>query len=552
MADTRKLSTVEVLDARMLNFDPEYQRSLYRQAAYAIGEKHRNTPGFQDGSFPVFPDMQPKFLQTGTSRRILNTQFIGMARTMYAEPEPTFPQVDKYIGEARKQWYLSRHQEGAWGDIYSSAFLDGEGTGVGVIQVGMAYDIDSGMPKVDIQHIHSYNFVYDRHQRSPNQAAWAYSVHYMDVDVAIATYGKSAKDHVSVLESGTEGRAHQCVRVFEYSDKGVAGKNPTYCVRLGQLTTPPIIHEANPFGACLPWGFMVYFLPPGMRRPMGRIAFQMSTQESLNDIEAYLRKQLKQPDFTLIDAQAMDPQDLQKVIAGNIPAYVRITKPLVSGMSAPAIRVPSAGVAQAIVALQDIAERQFTTDSGVTEHERGQFSDSKRTLGENQLVDERGGVQASWSELKAAEMYRDVIRKVFHIGVLVDRAPTQVDIFGRNYIINNPAEPASMIDAVCEEPSVILIDEQTLRRTDATKQGAERLAALSQIEPYVGNGIDPVWFIEEKLKAIGEKDPREAMGAGEQGALGVAPLANTNSLGAPAPMDGANAIDPSQEAVQAA
>lgn len=549
MGDNRNLTPKADIQRHLLDFDLQYQQSLYRQVAYALGEKATGRlRGIQsgDGEFPLFPDMQPAFVKVGQSRRILNTQFIGMARVLSADPEPMFPQVDKFKGEVRKQFILERSRMLEWPEVFGSSFLDAEAAGVGIAQVGMEINPDTGFPHVMIQHVPCYNFVYERHARSPNLAKWCYAVHYLSIDDAVAAYGDVARSHEINIEDNGEGRPMKAVRVFEYFNKGVAGKAPTRAVMLGQMSSDPVEYGPNPYGACMPFGFWVYFLPPGMRRPMGRIPFQMATQEALNDLEQYLRAQLKQPEFTLLDAQAIDQQDLQNVFAGKVPAYVRVKKDLTNGMSAPAIRVPSGGVAQALIALQDMYERQFTTDSGVTEHERGNFSQEDRTLGENQLVDQRGGVQASWSELMAAKGYQRVFEKILHVASIVDRDALTVDVFGTNYLINNPADPDSTIQEWAKEPSTILIDSQLLRRKDSQIAQAQRVAALKQVEPYVGSGVDPMWFVEEMLKAIGEKDPREAMGGSdEMGQLQTAELGLPGQPGI-VPEEGA------QQAVQAA
>jgi hypothetical protein len=98
---------------------------------------------------------------------------------------------------------------------------------------------------------------------------------------------------------------------------------------------------------------------------------------------------------------------------------------------------------------------------------------------------------------------------------MVDRAPLRLDVYGMNYTVNDVEDPDSMIERWLEEPSIVIIDAQSLRRADGQMKSAQRLAQLEQLAPHVGAGIDPVWFVTEKLKAIGESDPREAMGGAE-------------------------------------
>lgn len=514
------LLPVELIKENMLDFDVEYQQSLYNQVVYAIGEKARRygagTTAGAAGEYPIFPDIQPRFLRIGQSRRILNTEFIGMARTLQTEPEPDCPQVDKWTGEVRKQFFLERFRKHEWSEQFAMAFMDGEATGVGAVQVGMSICPDTGLPHVDLYHHHSYNIIFDRHERTPTRARWVVAVHYLSLLEAKFRFGEKATQYETVVESGTDGRPMRTVRVFEYWDKGIAGKAPTRAVVLGDLGNDPIEVTANPYGGCLPFGFFVYFTPPGMKRPMGRIPMQMAMQEAINDLENYLKKQLKQPDFTLLDSQSLDPSDLQRVMSGDTPNYVRVLKPVIQGMQNPAVRIPTTGIHQAVIYLQEMYERQFTADSGTTEFDRGMQAASQRTLGENQLVDARGGVQASWSELMLAKFYQRAIEKVFQVASMVDRSPLPIDVFGTNYTLNSDEDPDSMISVWLEEPSVVLINPQSLRRQDSAMKATERLAQLEVLAPHVGAGIDPLWFVGEKLKAIGETDPREAMGGADQ------------------------------------
>jgi hypothetical protein len=423
--------------------------------------------------------------------------------------------VDKWTGEVRKQFFIERFRKNEWAEQFAMAFMDGEAAGVGCVQIGMTIDPDTGMPHVDLYHHHCYNIIFDRHERTPTRARWVVAVHYLPMLEAAFRFGDNALQYETTVESGTDGRPMRTVRVFEYWDKGIAGRAPTRAVVLGDIGNDPIEVSPNPFGACLPFGFFTYFTPPGMKRPMGRIPMQMAMKEALNDLEGYLRKQLKQPDFTLLDSQSLDPQDLQRVISGDVPNYVRVMKPVIQVMTNPAVRVCSTGIHQAVIYLQEMYERQFTADSGTTEFDRGMQASSQRTLGENQLVDARGGVQASWSELQLAKFYQRSIDKLFYIAAMVDRAPLRLDVYGMNYTVNDAEDPDSMIERWLEEPSIVIIDAQSLRRADGQMKSAQRLAQLEQLAPHVGAGIDPVWFVTEKLKAIGESDPREAMGGAE-------------------------------------
>ncbi|MEA2553603.1 MAG: hypothetical protein QOJ65_1779, partial [Fimbriimonadaceae bacterium] len=92
-----KLTTAENIRTRLeQGFDPAYHDRIYNQIRYAFGEPwgtRASGVSSIDGDFPYYPDVTPKKLEVGRSRRILASQFINLARTMYAQPEPEFPQV---------------------------------------------------------------------------------------------------------------------------------------------------------------------------------------------------------------------------------------------------------------------------------------------------------------------------------------------------------------------------------------------------------------------------------------------------------------------------
>lgn len=512
-------------------FDRQYHEFLYKLERMAFGEGIEDTvqPVGPD-EFPDFPDVSPTKLQIGRSRRILSAQFINLTKIMGGEPEPEFPHIDKFTGEARKQFIKQRarglHGKGEWGPQRALAFGDGDGLGVGFLQVGLRTNPETGLQYVTTRHVPATNVIWDKHVNSPTLARWICFVHNMAPQEAAKLYGKAVVDEfkrqVNDRVDG-QGANYDVVRIFEWYDTGIGDSEPTYCLIGGTLQGRVIKRGPNPFGQCLPFAHYEHFIPSGCRRPVGRILQQIAGQAMINKIERRWDKTLERIGFDVADMTALDPKDVEALQRGDAKTIVKLLADKPNAFQ----RIPAGEIAASDIQLLELWLRQFTEDSGATDMDRGIQSSEQRTLGENQMLDERSSVRASWSRLQAAKMELRLMEKVCYIAKLYDRDPIQVDIFGSNVLINDPARPESWVDQFMEEPSEILIDEASLEYQDQQTKQMNRLAQLNQIKDEVGMGIiDPIWYAKEKLRAIGEKDPDSALLMPEQsGGMMGAPMA---------------------------
>lgn len=536
-----RLTPADAISLRFAQaYDPLYRNSLYHQMRYAFGESWRKDQGVAGAmdmlDFPDFPDIRVRYQEIGRSRRILNSQFIGLSRVMYSDPQPEFPQVDKFTAEVRKQFFLNRYRgEGAgemfgasqggggeWADEMAAAFMDGDGLGLGFVQICLRTNPKSGEQQVHLRHSPLIYTLWDRFERSPGRARWVAFVRYLPLEDASLVFGREeAQAAVRVVYDGTRTYGVEMVRYFEYYDTGYENGTPTRAIILGDLRNPPVVREENVFRT-LPIAYYTHLFVPGMRVPVGRIAMQMNTQETINEIERNLRKAMRAPQFSIADVSQLDEEDLKAVNAGDPNKIVR-WKAKPNHNQEPFIRTPGADVSQTVLKLFEIMDRQFTADSGVTDFDRGTQPHSNRTLGEDMLIDQRGQTQSSWSELQAMRFHVRTVRKVLEIAALFDNDPVTLDIFGRNYTVNDPSRPASSITKWLEEPSSVVINTDSLRYQDVQQVRAQRLQQLLQVAPFVGRALDPQWFAEELAKALGEADPKVAMvrGAGSMGSVGV-------------------------------
>jgi len=531
------LTSGELINERLVqSFDPIYRNSLYQQMRYAFGENWRKDQAAAsatlDGhTFPDYPDILVRYQEIGRSRRILNSQFIGLSRVMYSDPEPEFPQVDKYTAEVRKQFFLSRYrgdgmQDGEWAEDMAAAYMDGDGLGVGFVQVCLRTNPKTGEQQVSLRHSPAIFTLWDRYERSPGRARWICFVRYLPIDDAALIFGEeTALANVRTVYDGHTTYGVKVVRYFEYYDMGSGNARPTRAIILNELSNPPWSIEENVF-ECLPFAYYTHLYVPMMRRPVGRIAMQMNTQEAINEIERALRKALRSPQFSIADVSQLDEEDLKAVNAGDSARIVR-WKAKPGHTQDPFVRVPGSDVSPSVLKLLEVMDQQFTADSGVTDFDRGVQPGASRTLGEDMLVDQRGQTQSSWSELQAMRFHVRCVKKVLAIAALFDRDPVTLDIFGRNYTVNRPDAPASTMNHWLGDPSEVIINTDSLRYQDVQQVRLQRLQQLLEVGPFVGRALSLPWYAEELAKALGEQDPKQAV---DPSALqGAAPVAGQPS-----------------------
>jgi hypothetical protein len=511
-----KLTTPENIQARLLNgYDKGYYDSLWKQACMAFGEPGQESllAGGSGGKrFPDFPDLTPTMAEVGTSKRILNTQFITLSRVMYSDPEPEFLGVDKITGKIRQEFYKARscgeeYGDGDWATQFNSAFMDGDGLGTGVVQIGLKTNPKTGYRRVHARHSPIFQTLWDRNERSIGRARWIAFLQYIPLDVAEAQFGKkfAADNRHEMTESGTE-EPIECVRILDYWDIGYGKGEPTHALIADDLDGEVIQREENPYG-CLPVAFYEHLLIPGMRRALGRIPLLMAGQEALNQAERYMREAMKRPGFTMIGAELFEEADFERVVAGE-GGLIRTERPINQG-EVIAQFVPGEEVSQTTLAYMQMLEKDFTANAGVTEFDRGSNPEQSRTLGENQLVDERSKVQSNWSALQAAKMHRRAVEVAMKVAAVGDNDPVEISLDGVRVTINDPQDSRMSIATWLEEPATVIVDEESLGKSDLMREQAMQTQKLMTLQPLIGQTIDPLWWTDELLKAQGI-DPREA------------------------------------------
>ena len=518
---------------------PEYYGSIYRQIKYAFGEKWDDEGVYGDAGnddFPDFPAVKVRQLAIGQSRRILNAQFVDLARNMYSPGDPEFPDVDRVIGLVRKAFFKRRAEQGEWDTARAAAFMEGNGLGVGFLQVGVITNPKTGKKRVHLRHSPTCLTLWDPHQASAANAGYVCFVQDVPINQAIALYGERIDEHATSTKTRT-GHELRTVRIFEYFDLGLGRWKPTYAVIPGRMLNDPIKRTASHWEDRLPFAFYEHLLPPMTARPIGRIPLMMPTQEAINEIEAYLRTCSKKRPIDVIDPKFVDPQDLARVENGT-SNVLKSLLPLAAGQKA-LDRIPAEVISETAMHLYEMLQQQFNEDSGTTEYDRGGSPEGTRTAYEANSIQQGVARQGGWTDKQSAAFAVRTVEAVEAGAILGDEDPVDLMVLGKKIPINVAGDPGSSIGGFLAIETRVLVDEESLRKRDAQQEGAVRLQALQALNaplPLVGQIIDPKWYAEEMLRAIGEDNPDAALlNGGAQGPPGAPPTLPPGPGQAPPP-----------------
>lgn len=500
------------------SYDSRYYESVLKARNYAFGIKDEAsaTPS-QGGMFPYFPTTVWDVQAIGQSRRIWNAQFIGLASVMARVPEPKFPDIDQWTGETLNQFVMERVRgnyltEGCWTEERERAFEDGDGFGCGFLQIVLKDD-SQGNQYVGVEHHPLTQVLWDPYQASIGRSRHITFAKMLDVETASDLFGNDIvkRYRTPLFQDGGTSTVAEVVRIFEYFDAGIGGGKPTMMIIPGDICNAPIAGSIadNTFG-CLPFSYYLHWTPPGARRPVGRIALQMGGQEAINEIEGRLRSNAKSPGFDIVDANQLNEDDLRLYNSGKTHVKIRKDNP---NPGVPAYeRVPGQESTQTDLEYLKYLIDADAASSGVTELQRGNPSDMSETLGQDQMLQSRAGVQMSWSEKRAIDFDIMTYAKVLHIAARFDRSPCILNVKGKQVPINDPGAPSSMIaNAAPQGFGKIVISSEQLRSADTEVESQKRLLALRELQPLIQMGtVDPRWYSEEVVKALGD-DPKMAL-----------------------------------------
>jgi hypothetical protein len=524
------LSEQEIKDLLQEANDIDRYDSLYRQLRKAFGEPDGdgNMGRYRDGynsdsgagssRFPSYEDISLSWQVIGQSRRILTNQTIALSRIRSQTVVPDFPQVDRYTNEIRKQFYMNRASDhtpgGGWDTEFDLAFLEGDSLGASFCQISMDRNPMTGKLFTSLRHVSALQVLIDPHERNYDRARWVCFCHHVPALDAIAMYGAEVKAGIQTAkETGGRGKKRlNYVRIFQFFSRPFAGREATYAVLLDDIGGTMLERKRNAYQT-LPMAHYTSHVLSQMRHPLGRIPLQMPLEAKILEYERLLDAAIKVAPFTILDVSNIEDQDVQDLIAGKFKPYVRLKSGLDRQLDSKAAvqSIPGAQVNPLLSDRMSILEQQLTAQSGVNDFDRGTTLGGRGTATEAQILDQRSSTQGLWPVKQIGKFYGRVADCVSRMARDFDDDALEIDLFGTNITLNDPAQPMLSASEFFKEPSKIVIDEDAISSGDQTRKQAQRDALLASLESLVSIGlVDPVWYAEQKLTNLGF-DPSEAM-----------------------------------------
>ena len=529
-------------------YDRTWLDFLNRQMRYAFGHPWEKGLGAmsREGMFPDFPNIEPYYSEAGVSRKIQNTAAVILPRVVGANPKPKFmaPGLHDLNQEILEQFFQVRANgygkaDGNWGGQHTRTFLDGDQLGLGFTRITYRHG-DKGR-YTSCQHQPVHLTLWDSLQRDFSRAQWVAFCDYWSVDDAVEEFGSDVKKWER--RYGDTEHSPWCIRIFDYSDIGIGGGTPTHAMIPGDLTNTPLDIEDNKFNV-LPCAHYEAYPFPGTRYPVGRIYMQMATQEMLNNIERKMMDDLEDGSgFWAAYEDMLDPEDLEKIRAGERPPFVRL-KSWVDGKQA-IITVPGRPIDGKALDLYNLYLNQQSSDSGTTEQDQSNTSaGGARTATEIGLIQNQTDTRNSWSVKQMVEYLQRFYTAATEVARVVDDEPVMLSYQGHPVVINS-SDRRTAISNFMPPPSAysIIVDDREMTKKDEVQDRAVRRQELSamftavppEIAMQIAQRVNWDEWLPEWFKACGFDDPSVILAQ-----MGTAPgMAPGAGAGVPAmPMPG--------------
>jgi hypothetical protein len=508
-----KFTTPEVAERNLRQaYDDTWYTHIRRLIRFTLGETYNaSSSGLAvslSGNVPDDIDLLPRYYEPGQSRRILTNAFLMAAKVCYTEPEPTYPDkskskeivttaFNKALWKGRPHLGPSKFEEyGEWAPECHRMFLDGDGLGTGFVQIG----VRDGW--TCIQHHPLCRVIWDRHRLGITRARYVAFIHHLSEEEAVAMFGENIRAEVTTEALGSN--ELRIVKAIQYFDMGLGNHQPTEMWRLRTLGGKVLDVSENKYG-CLPFAHMEHIHLWGMRRPVGRIDFQIANQVMRNAYERYMRLVLERgPGFDAVDTGKMDPEDQEAFESGELLAALRFQVPPMGKIGDYVQRYTAQEVPQTVYKGLEYLDRNEPGESGISDADRANITSSPRTLGEIQTVQEGADTAKEWSQRQYATFLARLFYKANYIAAKLHTAPTPISINGMPVLLNDPGNPRSNLAYWLEPSAWPQVNEDALVKNSPLRrmQIAQGKWAQFLQDPY----MNPVEVRRVMLQEMGEKD----------------------------------------------
>lgn len=526
-----KLTKPETAERNLrMAYDTEYYASRRALIRTVLGERFvAPSSGLSSsltGEIPDDPDILPRFYEPGISKRILTNQLLMVAKICYMEPDPDYPDKEHWKEKVTKAfnralWKGRPHlgptkfeEYGEWAPECHRAFMDGDGLGVGFLQIG----VRDGW--VCIQHHPLTRVIWDRHRLGVSRARYIAFVHNLSEEEAVAMFGTAIRKEIE--DSASQPNSLRTLKAVQYFDMGLGENDPTEMWRLKTLGGRVLDVSENKYG-CLPFAHYEHTHTFGMRRPEGRVSAQIPDQVMRNAYERYERLVLERgPGVDFVNTTGLNPQDADAWAEGELLPMVRMELGLAGKVSDNVLRVQAHEVPTTLYQGREYLDRMDPGNSGISDADRANVTSSPRTLGEVEEVQEGADTQKNLSQRKYADMLQRLFYKSNYIAAKLHTAPTPVSIDGIPFLLNDPEVPQSNVAYWLTPNSWPSVNEDLLARQNPLRkmQIAQGKWLALTADPIIGPTLNPVEVAKTLIRdGYGEKDPERFLLTPEQMAM---------------------------------
>lgn len=525
-----RLSASEVSDLIQEAWDKNWYDAVLGEQVYAYGgvQQTSGSAGMGWDQMPISPDVTSTYQEVGKVRLSLQAAYVAQSRIMSSEPEPGFEGLDEIEITVRQGYWRNRYHglSGGqpWGQSGQDVWMDGRQHGVGAMQIGLETNRDTELQRTACQHVPILQMMWDPKARDPRRSEYVAAVKFLAPEVAFARYGRlHCERHVRTYPiSGDSrmGRQVSVVPVIEFFSTWIGDREPTEAICIGNLSSKPMAVKSNSVG--IPFAFMVHFLCPGMRKPIGVVAMQRSAEEQINDVIGYLKAVLAMaPGQTYVNTKALDPEQVEGWKNGQSYSVMEVTDEQLT--SAPAWHVPGPEVDSSAVKLYELMTQEFGRQSGLSELDRGGSLQGDKTKFEVAQMQSAVAQNMGGTTFQTVRFLREWMVKVFQVGKMYDRDRFSLTLKGEAIELNVAGEFDSHISKWLSKEAPLVLAAEDLTSADDESKRMKRMAQLERLAPLVGRGIDPLQYVTEMLRTIGIQDvekwlQKAAQNVAQQGA----------------------------------
>jgi hypothetical protein len=488
--------------------DTEYRAHLYALMNYAVGGSYHQgkaTGLGLRGDIPTYPLIPPRWQAVGQSRRMLNNQSLMMMKVGYHDPEPDFPDLPEVDEEVRRTWVKTRwrgyddYSGAEWGYECIRAFLDGDGVGIGAVQ------IDAIDGRTIVRNHSPLNVLWDRHAGSVHRARHATIVHYISEEEAVDMFGSKAQGHAIDRQDHSSLSYLPSVRLLEYVDMGIGKSEPTRAFILDSIDGKVMDIDENGL-ECIPISFYTHWHPYIQQYPSGRLDAQVSNQEMRNSLERYIKMSLERGSgYDLINTVGLNEDDLVDLLDGILSPVVKYDGDPEAMMASKVQRVDARDIPSGVFNFLSLLDRYQNTEGGNSDADQANLSQSSRTLGEIQQLQAGADIQTAWSQRQYARFLQDVIQKAVKVGSKLETQQVQLDINGVNVTFNDPQNMNSELARFLREYSRVIVSEDKFlyKSNEARRKASLEMWMAMKDDPY----SNPLEVRREIYRAMDVRNP---------------------------------------------